>query len=397
MFGNSSAFKISRTPYIIFGPGKFRCLADLPLVKNARRIVLVIGGKSFESTPQYAWITKKLKQLRIEALNVRVSGEPSPELIDNAVSEYRGFDIDLVVAVGGGSVIDAGKAISAMFSKTESVIAYVEGVGEGKVHDGTKIPFIAVPTTAGTGSEATKNAVLGRVGSNGFKNSLRHENFTPDIALVDPELTLSCPLNVTASSGMDALCQLIGSYMSTSASPLTDALALSGIESVRDSLIDVSTNEPGNIDKRAKMSYAALVSGITLANAGLCVDHGFASSIGALFKIPHGVICGIVLPETVRMSINELMSNENESEYHLSKYARLGEILTGTCSKNVEKACGALIEFLKNLRIGLGLPGLGAFGVTEKDAEIIALKTSNKNNPVRLSTEILKNIVVNSL
>jgi alcohol dehydrogenase class IV len=219
----------------------------------------------------------------------------------------------------------------------------------------------------------------------------------PELALVDPELTLTCPTNVTASSGMDALCQLIGSYMSTSAVPLTDALALSGIEAARDSLIDVSTNDPGNIDKRAKMSYAALVSGITLANAGLCVDHGFASSIGALFKIPHGIICGTILPDTIRMSINELMSNKNESEYHLRKYARLGEILTGECSKNVEKACGALIEFLKNLRIGLGLPGLGAFGVTENDAEMIASKTSNKNNPVQLSTEVLKQIVINSL
>jgi alcohol dehydrogenase class IV len=397
MFGNSFAFRFSRTPYIIFGPGKFSCLADLPLLKNSRRIIIVIGGKSFENTPQCAWITNKLKQLRIDALIVKVTGEPFPELIDKAVSEYRGLEIDAVIAVGGGSVIDTGKAISAMLLKNEPVITYLEGVGTGKIHDGTKIPFIAVPTTAGTGSEATKNAVLGRVGNNGFKNSLRHENFMPDIALVDPELTLTCPTNVTASSGMDALCQLIGSYMSTSAVPLTDALALSGIEAARDSLIDVSTNDPGNIDKRAKMSYAALVSGITLANAGLCVDHGFASSIGALFKIPHGIICGTILPDTIRMSINELMSNKNESEYHLRKYARLGEILTGECSKNVEKACGALIEFLKNLRIGLGLPGLGAFGVTENDAEMIASKTSNKNNPVQLSTEVLKQIVINSL
>jgi len=397
MFGDNFAFKFSRMPYIIFGPGKFSCLADLPLIKNARHVILVIGDKSFENTSQYAWITNELKELRIEALNVRVAGEPSPDIIDKAVSEYRNLKVDTVIAIGGGSVIDTGKAISAMFSKDEPVITYLEGFNTGKIHDGTKIPFIAVPTTAGTGSEATKNAVLGQVGNNGFKNSLRHENFLPDIALVDPELTLTCPSNVTASSGMDALCQLIGSFMSTSASPLTDALALSGIEAVRDSLIDVSINEPGNIDKRAKMSYAALVSGITLANAGLCTDHGFASSIGALFKIPHGVICGIIFPETVRMSIYELMLNKNENEYHLRKYARLGEVLTGTCFKNIEKACDGLVEFLINLKNSLGLPGLGKFGVTEKDAEIIALKTSNKNNPVQLSTEALKQIVINSL
>lgn len=397
MFENIFEFKFSRTPYIIFGPGKFNCLADLPLIKNARRIIFVIGERSFENTPQYKWITNKLKQLRIEALDVKVAGEPSPEIVDRAVSGYRGNEIDAVIAVGGGSVIDAGKAISAMFLKNEPVITYLEGVGSGKIHDGTKIPFIAVPTTAGTGSEATKNAVLSQVGNNGFKNSLRHENFVPDIALVDPELTLTCPSNVTASSGMDALCQLIGSYLSTSAAPPTDALALSGIEAVRDSLIDVSTNDAGNIIKRTSMSYAALVSGITLANAGLCVDHGFASSIGALFNIPHGIICGAVLPESVRMSINELMINKGKNEYFLSKYARLGQILTGTCSKDIEKACGALVEYLKNLKSALGLPGLREFGVTEKDAETIALKTSNKNNPAQLSTEALKKIVINSL
>ncbi|HAA24741.1 MAG TPA: alcohol dehydrogenase [Ruminiclostridium sp.] len=397
MFENGPAFKFSRTPYIIFGPGKFGCLTELPPVKNARRVILVIGSKSFENAPQYVWLTNELKQLRIEALSVRVAGEPSPDIVDRAVSEYRDLKIDTVIAIGGGSVIDAGKAISAMILKNEPVITYLEGVGTGKIHDGIKIPFIAVPTTAGTGSEATKNAVLGQVGSNGFKNSLRHENFIPDIALVDPELTLTCPSKVTASSGMDALCQLIGSYMSTSASPLTDALALSGIEAARDSLIDVSIYDSGNIDKRTKMSYAALVSGITLANAGLCTDHGFASSIGALFKIPHGIICGTILPETVRMSINELMANKNNNEYHLKKYSRLGEILTGTCSKNIEKVCDALVEYLKNLKGALGLPGLGEFGVTEKDAEPIALKTSNKNNPVQLSTEALKQIVVNSL
>lgn len=397
MLGSSFAFKFSRTPNIIFGPGKFRCLTDLPLIKNARCVILVIGSKSFENTAQCAWLTNELKRLRIEAMTVRVAGEPSPDIIDRAVSEYRNLKVDTVVAIGGGSVIDTGKAISAMILKNEPVIEYLEGVGTGKIHDGTKIPFIAVPTTAGTGSEATKNAVLGQVGRNGFKNSLRHDNFIPDIALVDPELTLTCPSNVTAASGMDALCQLIGSYMSISAFPLTDALAMSGIEAIRDSLIDVSTDDPGNIEKRTKMSYAALVSGITLANAGLCADHGFASSIGALFKIPHGAICGIILPETVRMSINELMADKRNNEYHLRKYARLGEVLTGSCCDNIEKACNELVEFLKNLKTALGLPGLGEFGVTEKDAGTIALKTSNKNNPVRLSTEALKQIVINSL
>ena len=190
--------------------------------------------------------------------------------------------IDVVLSTGGGSVIDAGKAVSAMLRVEGSVAEYLEDVGTRK-HPGTKVPFVAVPTTAGTGCEATRNAVLSRVGPDGFKKSLRHDNFLPDAAVVDPVLTLSCPPDITAACGLDALTQLLESFVSTKASVLTDVLALSGLEHIGNSLVPACTNSGQDIDMRANLSYAALMSGITLTSAGLGTVHGFASSIGGLF------------------------------------------------------------------------------------------------------------------
>ncbi len=391
------SFTFTHTPDVYFGAGKIKVLSDILAAKNSRNVLLISGGSSFKRSSQYEWLNNELTQCGIPVYAVTVTGEPSPDLIDCTAAKYRDRGIDMVIAVGGGSVIDAGKAISAILTQNEPVMMFLEGTKEGRKHNGKKVPFIAIPTTSGTGSEATKNAVLGRIGENGFKSSLRHDNFVPDIAIIDPELTVTCPPNVTASSGMDALCQLIGSYMSAKAGPITDALALDGIEKVRDSLEAVCTNEPDNIEKRARMSYAAFISGITLANAGLGVVHGFASVIGGLFSIPHGVICGTLLPEAVRVNISELAQNKTDNALCLYKYARIGEILTGTNAVGIEKKCFVLIDYLDNLKRKLNLPGLGSFGVTERHAHIIAGKASNKNNPVKLNEEQLKQIVINCL
>ncbi len=236
----------------------------------------------------------------------------------------------MVIAIGGGSVMDAGKAISAMVLQNDSVMAYLEGVGEGKQHNGLKVPMIAVATTSGTGSEATKNAVLSQVGENGFKKSLRHDNFVPNVAILDPELMVTCPQSVTVASGLDALTQLLGAYVSTKATPLTDALALSGIEHFKEGFMGVCSGLSKDTQMRGHMAYASLMSGIVLANAGLGIVHGFASSVGGYFDIPHGVVCGTLLGEAVKLNIQLMNQDKDRYNEALKKYAKVGSILTGS-------------------------------------------------------------------
>ncbi len=391
------SFKFTHTPDILFGAGKIKKLPELLFSRRVRKILLVLGGASFQKSRHWEWLSDELSKSGVTCHIITVLHEPSPKLIDEITQKYRSANPDMVVSIGGGSVIDTGKAISAMLPQQESVMAFLEGAGRGMEHDGRKTPFIAVPTTSGTGSEATKNAVLSEIGDNGFKNSLRHDNFVPDLAILDPELTASCPPDVTAASGMDALCQLLESYMSDASNPMTDALALSGLGFAAASLVDVCTKEPLNLDKRGKMSYAALLSGITLANAGLGVVHGFASSIGGLFDIPHGVLCGTMLPEAVRISIQEAFENSRTNEWMIRKYVALGETLCGFVSKDDKKTCAALADYLFRLKEALKLPGLSKFGITSTDAERIALKTSNKNNPIKLNREQLSQLVISCL
>jgi len=320
-------FHFARMPELIFGDCSLLNLTNHSLTREIKNILLVTGGTSFRSHEMYSEFKNQFVEANINVHEIAVDTEPSPQLIDEITETMRDKGIELVIAVGGGSVMDAGKAISAMLPQDESVMAYIEGVGEGKIHNGIKIPMIAVPTTSGTGSEATKNAVLSSVGADGFKKSLRHDNFVPDAAILDPSLMISCPRSVTAASGLDALTQLMGAYLSTNASPMTDAMALSGIGYIKDCLIPVCTNQSNNLEMRGGMAYASLMSGAVLANAGLGIVHGFASPIGGYFKIPHGVICGTLLAEAVKMNIRLLMKSENKEDYFLKKYAKVGPCL----------------------------------------------------------------------
>ena len=259
-------FQFAKIPTIYFGNGKIALLPEIASAYGSR-LVIVTGKKSFLKSKQSEILFDNLKKNSFPWRIVSISGEPTPEIIDNAINEIGDEKIDLIVAIGGGSVIDAGKAISAMLYKNESVIDFLEGIGI-KNHSGTKVPFIGIPTTAGTGSEATKNAVISRIGKNGFKRSLRHDNFVPDIALVDPELTISCENSVTIASGMDCFTQLTEAYLSTKSNPYTDALVLEGIKAIKKSFERCYTYSD-DLEARSGMSFAALTSGICLANAGL--------------------------------------------------------------------------------------------------------------------------------
>jgi alcohol dehydrogenase class IV len=377
------SFVFQRPPKIVFGPGEIRNIGKLSAAFGKN--VLIVRGKSLLRENVHHWekITKLLRESSIRYSEFEITCEPSPTLIDEAVELFSDSAIDCVVAIGGGSVIDAGKAISAMLPVRENVTQFLEVVGTRKT-DGRKIPMIAVPTTSGTGSEATANAVISVVGVNGFKRSLRHENYTPDIALVDPELTFSCPAETTAACGMDALTQLLESYVSFKASPFSDALCESALTLIGKHLVDAVKHGMTDLDSRIGMSYASLVSGIALANAGLGVVHGLASLIGALFPIPHGVVCGTLLAGSVKSNI-EKMTILNAGHPALNKYACASSILLGKNFPNNMKAHNDLIEYLFTLTEELSIPLLSTHGVNQKDIARFLTENVNKNNPVQLT------------
>jgi alcohol dehydrogenase class IV len=383
-------FHFAKLPLIFFGCGKRSELPGL-IRQSGTRIILVTRGSSFTETDHGMTLLDSLTQKNINSRHIAIESEPSPRIIDDAVRKSEDFKPDVIVAIGGGSVMDTGKAISAMIKVEGFVIEYLEGVGN-KVHPGTKIPFIAVPTTSGTGSEATNNAVISHIGKDGFKKSLRHDNFVPDIALNAPEFTLSCPKEVTAASGMDCFTQLTEAFLSVKSNEYTDALALEGLKAIKSSLKEVNKNGE-DIAARAGMSFAALTSGICLTNAGLGIVHGFASSIGGMFNIPHGVVCGTLMAGSNELNMKKLRKGYGNPE-GLKKYALLGELFLDEKGKSDDYYIDGFIDYLRLLTDELNLPGLKRYGIRENDLEKICAITECKNNPVKLEASDLMEILL---
>ncbi|MEH0022396.1 MAG: iron-containing alcohol dehydrogenase [Desulfobacter sp.] len=387
----TDAFNFFTPQRLVFGAGT---LAQLPgiCLGFGRQILVVTGKSSFLSTPAWQSLEKGWQEKGCGVYQVSVSGEPCPDDVDSAVAMHRNRDIDMVVAIGGGSVLDAGKAISAMMCETGPVMDFLEGVGTCSP-DGKKLPFIAVPTTSGTGSEATKNAVISRPGPDGFKKSLRHNNFVPDIAVVDPALTLTCPPDITAACGMDALTQLLEAYVSVKASPVTDALCLSGLKDFGPALLRAVENDPEDIHARTRLSYGAYMSGLALANAGLGTVHGFASVIGGLTRMSHGHVCGTLLAETTKAVIDRL-GLSGKDHPGLARYAAAAKA-AGLAAPDLshDRACTALIDALFLWTEKTAMPGLGAYGITKDQVLPIAQKTGQKNTPARLGVQELAAIL----
>lgn len=391
-------FKFANIPHIIFGARKLNELYNI-IPKFGKNVLYVIGGKSLKESGKWDEIVNAMEKKSINISIISVFGEPTPTLIDEAVTMYKSKNIDLVVGIGGGSVTDAGKAISAMIPKEDSITNYLEGVGN-KIHDGNKIPYIAVPTTSGTGSEATKNAVISEVGPEGFKKSLRHDNLIPNYAIIDPELVLSSPSSVSAACGMDAFTQLLEAYVSPQASPITDALAFTGMRYVKDAIIPACSTHALDIGVRSAMAYGSLMSGIALANAGLGIVHGLASSLGGLFEIPHGVACGTLLAESTKMNITQLQKIGDAGKKGLLKYAMVGALLVGKEGyENVDVSyyCSILIDTLEKWTNDLNIDRLGIYGITIKEVDKIVEKAGLKNNPVQLRREHIMEIVRNRI
>ncbi len=389
-----SPFTLKMPPLVEFGPGKFNLLEDI-LSPPIKRPLFVLGGQSLSKSPHFNKLGTIIESKALELRTVYVDQEPTPQLVDSAVSKFANERIDIVIGIGGGSVLDAAKAISAMLAEQAPVFNFLEGVGS-KRPSGQKIFFVAIPTTSGTGSEATSNAVISQIGEHGFKKSLRHNNYIPDIAIVDPELTLSCPRSLTITCAMDCFSQLVEGYLSTNSSQLTDLLALDGLRAISRSLRLVC-KEDGNINAHADLSYATLLSGIVLANAGLGSVHGFASVIGGQFTIPHGVVCATLMAPANEHTLNELRKDQVRNQSSLRKYTSLGYLFSKEEHKSDSWYQDYFIDELYNLNATFDIPTLSKYGFTGQHIKSVAAKTGNKYNPIELSDNILAKILLKRL
>ena len=385
----SDSFQFSSLPKIIFGNGKRNELAA-EVNSRGKRVLLLTGSSSIHNLGHGEEIISGLKRANLELEHEVIAHEPSPSMIDQIVNKYRHSGVQVVVAVGGGSVMDAGKAVSAMIPVEGSIRDYLEGIGELK-HPGLKIPFIAIPTTSGTGSEMTKNAVISEVGEKGFKKSLRHDNFIPELAIIDPEMMLSCPARLTATSGMDAFSQLLESYLSTKANTMTDALALQGLKQIKRYLLRAYLEGEQNLEARSGMALAAMFSGITLAHAGLGLVHGFASPLGGFYYIPHGVVCGSLMAPVFAVTIDNLLDQPDHPA--IKKLLITSKVFADFKYKTDLEYLQGFKEKLIHITDLLDVPLLSEYGLDEEGIQKVVDCTSHKSHPVRLTNEQMSDVL----
>jgi alcohol dehydrogenase class IV len=378
-------FEFATATRIIFGEGTVTQVA--PATKQWGSRILLVTGHNPDRARR---LRADLEGGGARCFTFAVKGEPTVDLIGRGLDLAHERQCDVVIAIGGGSVIDAGKAIAGLLTNPGDVMDYLEVVGKGNALQNPAAPFVAVPTTAGTGSEVTRNAVLG-VPERQVKVSLRSPHLLPRLAVVDPELTIGLPAAVTASTGLDALTQLIEAYVSIRANPLTDGFCARGIPLAARSLRR-AFHHGHEAEARHDMSLAALLSGMALANAGLGVVHGFAAPLGGRFAAPHGAICAAILPYGIEINLRALRARDPQS-VALRRYQEVGRMLTGWPGATAENAIAWTWEICHELEI----PPLKAYGVGEQDIPTLvaeaAKSSSMKGNPLALTAEELNEIL----
>ena len=323
-----------------------------------------------------------------------VAGEPTVELARAGTAAAREHDADVVVAIGGGSVIDLGKAVAMLLGNGGDPLDYLEVIGAGQKITRPSVPLLAVPTTAGTGAEVTANAVLASP-AHGVKASLRSPLMIPRVALVDPGLTVSCPPPVTAASGLDALTQCLEPFVSVRANPLTDGLAREGLRRAAAGL-RAAYADGRDLGARSDMAMCSLLGGMALANAKLGAVHGLAGVIGGTADVPHGVACAALLTPVIEANVKALRSGP-PGQPALDRYTEAARLLTGQPAATIEDGLAWIRETVTQLAV----PGLAAFGVRRDQADEIAAKaaksSSMQGNPIALSDSDLRAIVLRAL
>jgi len=362
---------------IIFGAGRVAEVGNL--AAGYGRQALVVTG----SSPDRAGVLfSSLEEAGIGYVTYAVDKEPTVDMVGECVQTARDSGCDMIVSIGGGSVIDTGKATAAMLANEGNPLDYMEVIGKGQKITQVPAPHIALPTTAGTGTEVTRNAVIASPGHR-QKVSMLSPLLIPAVALVDPELTYSCPPEVTAYSGMDALAQVLEPYVSKLANPLTDALCREGIFRAATSL-ETAYEAPHDVEAHEDMALASLFGGLALANAKLGAAHGFAGVLGGRFDIPHGLVIAMLLPHVVSVNIQALIERDSESEY-LERYDEIAGMVTG----DFDAEAADLVDWLLELSDALNIPRLRTYGIGTGDLAKIAEDSANtssmKGNPIDLT------------
>ena len=382
-------FDFATSGRILFGRGKLDFLSEV--IKYYGKKALVIKGKKFPNAD------KLLEILHRAGKNIQifvVQHEPDIDLIEQSIREARKSQCDFVVGFGGGAVVDAGKAVSALLNNPGNLMDYLEVVGKGERLRNPSLPYIAIPTTAGTGSEVTRNAVI-RVPKSRVKVSLRHPYLLPSIAIVDPELTLSVPPSVTASTGMDAFTQVIEPYVTKATNPVVDMFCREGIPLGAKNLLSAYENG-ADLEARENMAYVSLLGGLSLANAKLGAVHGFAGPIGGMFNAPHGTICAALLPAVMQVNA-ELISKIDAEEKKVNRFKEIAEWITGDKAATIQDG----VEWISSLAASLDIPGLSELGISSSDFDSIIDKSkrssSMKGNPVTLSDDQMERILEMSM
>ena len=378
-------FEFATAARIIFGAGS---VSQLPqFAEGEGRHALVVTGSQ---PSRVGDCIQSLRDARLRHTLYPVAGEPAIDVVNQAKAAALSAGCDLVIGIGGGSVLDSGKAIAALIPNEGEALDYLEVIGKGQTLRQAPIPFIAVPTTAGTGAEVTKNAVLTSP-QHRQKVSLRDNCMLADIALLDPMLTGSMPPSVTASTGMDALTQVLEPYVSCFANPLADAFCIQGLRRVGRSLRRVYA-APDDAAARADMAFASLMGGLALANAKLGAVHGFAGVLGGMYAAPHGAVCAALLPHVIKANIRALQQRQPHHPT-LERYDDIARLILGDPSANASAA----LDWIDETSHLFGIPKLGSYGVQAADFNAIVEKSSQsssmKGNPLQLNADELKAIL----
>ncbi|MEE9537242.1 MAG: iron-containing alcohol dehydrogenase [Desulfobacterales bacterium] len=382
-------FEFATARRIVFGPGTLSEVASMA-VEMGRRPLVVTGQSGDRAVP----LMHALEKLEMEITRFQVLAEPTIDMALGVVQKARQATCDLVIGIGGGSVIDTGKVAAALITNSGQLMDYLEIIGNAQPLECAAAPYIAIPTTAGTGSEVTRNAVLGSP-EHRVKVSMRSPFMLPDLAVVDPELTVSLPPSITASTGLDALTQLMEAFVSSHANAMTDGICREGLLRAAESLQRVYEN---GSDRKARedMCLASLFSGFALANAKLGAVHGIAGPLGGMVSGAHGAICAGLLPYVMEMNIKALRTRAADSPA-LERYNELACILTQRSNASAKDA----IAWVKNLCQTLQVESLAHLGLNKADLPAVVAKSqissSMQGNPIRLTEDELMEILHNAL